>query len=42
MTPAERERYTRWETENHRSHADYGKLKANDRQAYWNWRHDHP
>ena len=39
--PAEREPYTRWEMENHRPHTDYGKLKADDRQAYWNWRHDH-
>lgn len=28
--------YARWETENHRSHVDYEKLKKEDRQAYWN------
>jgi hypothetical protein len=39
--PAEREPYARWEAENHRPHTDYGKLKDDDRQAYWNWRHDH-
>jgi hypothetical protein len=40
--PAEREPYGRWEAENHRTHTDYKKLKSDDRQAYWNWRHDHP
>jgi hypothetical protein len=40
--PAEREPYARWESENHRTHADYKKLKPGDRQGYWNWRHDHP
>ncbi len=39
---AEVQPYGRWETENHRTHVDYGKLKDKDRQAYWNWRHDHP
>jgi len=40
--PAEREPYARWEAEQHRSHVDYKKLKKEDQQAYWNWRHDHP
>jgi hypothetical protein len=40
--PAERAPYARWEAENHRSHIDYGKLKKEDQQGYWNWRHDHP
>ena len=39
--PGEREPYGRWEAEQHRSHVDYKKLKENDRQNYWNWRHDH-
>jgi hypothetical protein len=39
---AEREPYGRWEAENHRQHEDYDKLKKEDKQAYWDWRHDHP
>jgi len=39
--PAEREPYARWETEQRRNHVDYKHLKDADRQAYWNWRHDH-
>jgi len=27
--------------ENHRKYRDFDKLKDNDRQAYWNWRHEH-
>ena len=34
--------YASWEVEVHRPHTDYKKLKPGDRQAYWNWRHDHP
>jgi hypothetical protein len=39
---AEREPYSHWEADQHRSHRDYRRLKQDDRQAYWNWRHDHP
>jgi hypothetical protein len=39
---AERGPYSRWEAEQHRSHEDYRRLRQQDRQAYWNWRHDHP
>jgi hypothetical protein len=39
--PDERDQYTRWESEQHRQHVDYKKLKKDDQQAYWNWRHDH-
>jgi len=27
--------------ENHRKSSDFSKLKDNDRQNYWNWRHEH-
>jgi hypothetical protein len=27
--------------DNHRKYRDFDKLKDNDRQAYWGWRHDH-
>lgn len=40
--PGERDPYARWETEQHRRHIEYNKLRKEDRQAYWNWRHDHP
>ena len=33
--------YTVWTKENHRKHSDFSKLKDNDRQAYWGWRHEH-
>lgn len=26
---------------NHRKYNDFSKLKENDRQNYWNWRHEH-
>jgi len=40
--PSEREPYARWEAEQHRHHVEYKKLNKEDRQAYWNWRHEHP
>jgi hypothetical protein len=27
--------------DNHRKNTEFSKLKANDQQAYWNWRHEH-
>jgi hypothetical protein len=40
--PGERAPYSRWEADQHRQHLEYKRLKNEDRQAYWNWRHDHP
>jgi hypothetical protein len=34
--------YRRWAKENHRKYATFAKLKEEDQQAYWRWRHDHP
>ena len=33
--------YRMWGKENHRKYKDFSRLKDNDRQAYWGWRHDH-
>jgi hypothetical protein len=33
--------YRMWLKENHRKHTDFARLKENDQQAYWGWRHDH-
>jgi type III secretory pathway component EscR len=33
--------YRMWVKENHRKNTSFVKLKANDQQAYWGWRHDH-
>ena len=33
--------YRIWAKENHRRYRDFGKLKEEDRQTYWNWRHEH-
>jgi hypothetical protein len=30
-----------WVKENHRKNTNFAKLKENDRQTYWGWRHDH-
>ncbi len=27
--------------ENHRKYRDFSRLRDNDRQAYWGWRHEH-
>jgi hypothetical protein len=27
--------------ENHRKYSNFSKLKDNDQQAYWGWRHEH-
>jgi hypothetical protein len=33
--------YRVWVKQNHRKYADFAKLKAEDQQAYWDWRHEH-
>ena len=33
--------YGAWVKENHRKNTQFVKLKDNDQQSYWNWRHDH-
>jgi hypothetical protein len=34
--------YNQWAVETHRDpHRDYMRLKSNDRNEYWKWRHDH-
>ena len=34
--------YNRWSDETHRDrHRDFRKLKRNEQQEYWNWRHNH-
>jgi hypothetical protein len=33
--------YRIWAKENHRKYRDFGKLKDEERQQYWAWRHDH-
>jgi hypothetical protein len=33
--------YRMWVKENHRKYRAFNKLKENDQQAYWGWRHEH-
>jgi hypothetical protein len=33
--------YRMYAKENHRKYKDFSRLKDNDQQAYWGWRHDH-
>jgi hypothetical protein len=33
--------YCMWVKENHRKAVDFSKLKEDDQQAYWAWRHEH-
>jgi hypothetical protein len=33
--------YRMWVKENHRRYTSFAKLKAEDQQAYWGWRHEH-
>jgi hypothetical protein len=33
--------YRRWAKENHRKYRDFSRLKDDDRQQYWSWRHEH-
>jgi hypothetical protein len=30
-----------WVRENHRKNQNFSKLREEDQQAYWRWRHDH-
>ncbi len=33
--------YRMWAKENHRKYVRFDRLKKDDQQNYWNWRHDH-
>lgn len=33
--------YRMWLEERHRRYNDFDRLRERDRQAYWDWRHDH-
>ncbi len=33
--------YRMWAKENHRKYVPFAKLKAEDQESYWGWRHDH-
>jgi Ni/Co efflux regulator RcnB len=33
--------YRMWAKENHRKYRDFNRLRPEDQQAYWGWRHDH-
>jgi hypothetical protein len=33
--------YRIWIKENHRKYRDFGKIKEDERQSYWAWRHNH-
>lgn len=33
--------YRIWLKENHRKYRDFAKLREEDQQAYWGWRHEH-
>jgi hypothetical protein len=33
--------YRIWAKENHRKNVHFDKLREEDRESYWNWRHDH-
>ena len=33
--------YKMYAKENHRKASNFAKLKENDQQAYWGWRHEH-
>ena len=33
--------YRVWTKEQHRRYRDFSRLKDNDRESYWGWRHDH-
>ena len=30
-----------WAKENHRKYQTFSKLRENDQQSYWGWRHEH-
>jgi hypothetical protein len=33
--------YRMWVKEGHRKNTEFVRLRANDQQAYWGWRHEH-
>jgi hypothetical protein len=33
--------YRIYAKENHRKYRDFSRLKENDQQSYWDWRHEH-
>jgi hypothetical protein len=33
--------YRMWAKENHRKYVPFNKLKDEDQQSYWGWRHEH-
>ncbi len=33
--------YRMWAKENHRKYVDFAKLRAEDQESYWAWRHEH-
>jgi hypothetical protein len=33
--------YRMWAKENHRKYVRFDKLRDEDRESYWGWRHDH-
>jgi hypothetical protein len=33
--------YRMWVKENHRKYNDFAKIKVEDQQSYWAWRHEH-
>jgi hypothetical protein len=33
--------YRIWVKENHRKYRDFAKVRVEDQQAYWAWRHEH-
>jgi len=33
--------YRIWVKDNHRKYVDFAKLRAEDQQSYWAWRHEH-
>ena len=37
----EEKAYAVYQRDNHRKSVEFGKLKPNDQQKYWNWRHQH-
>jgi len=40
-SPHEDMAYRMWVKEGHRRNTDFAKLRVNDQQAYWGWRHEH-
>lgn len=34
--------YRIWAKEQHRRHENFERMREEDRQAYWHWRHEHP